>query len=156
MHGKGTFIDPRLGIGIRNTPDRVTPVLGALREYQLSLRAPPPPAGSFDAAAARRGKSVFGGTARCSSCHVPPTFSDAGRGVLHRPEETGMDPQLASRGTTRRYRTTPLRGAWQHPPYFHDGSAATLADVVEHYDGFLKLGLAEQQKRDLVEYLKSL
>jgi cytochrome c peroxidase len=67
-----------------------------------------------------------------------------------------MSPVLAGRATTGRYRTTPLRGAWQHPPYFHDGSAATLADVVEHYDGYLLLDLTAAQKADLVEYLKSL
>jgi cytochrome c peroxidase len=45
---------------------------------------------------------------------------------------------------------------WQHPPYFHDGSAATLADVVERYNSKLALNLTAQQKADLVEYLKSL
>jgi cytochrome c peroxidase len=67
-----------------------------------------------------------------------------------------MDPGLAERGTTGGYRTTPLRGAWERPPYFHDGSAATLEEVVDHYDDFLDLGLSAQQKADLVEYLKSL
>jgi cytochrome c peroxidase len=98
---------------------------------------------------------VFGGQATCAECHAPPRFTDAGERV-HAPSETGMDPVLAGRGTTSGYRTTPLRGAWQHPPYFHDGSAATLADVVEHYDAFLGLDLSAQQKADLVEYLKSL
>ena len=54
------------------------------------------------------------------------------------------------------YRTTPLRALWQHPPYFHDGSAATLADVVERYDAASGLGLTVSEKADLVEYLKSL
>jgi cytochrome c peroxidase len=54
------------------------------------------------------------------------------------------------------YRTTPLRGAWQHAPYFHDGSAATLLDVVERYDTANGLGLTAEQKADLVEYLNSL
>jgi cytochrome c peroxidase len=67
-----------------------------------------------------------------------------------------MDPAYAQRTTTKRYRTTPLRGLATHAPYFHDGSAATLLDVVEHYDRVLGLGLDEQQKDDLVEYLKSL
>ena len=67
-----------------------------------------------------------------------------------------MDPLLASRGTTGRYRTTPLRGAWQHPPYFHDGSAGTLSAVVDHYDSHLQTGLTAAEKNDLVEYLKSL
>jgi hypothetical protein len=156
MHGKGTFVDPRLNIAIHNDPDRVTPALAALREYQLSLPAPAPVAGSFDASLASRGKGVFEGRGRCASCHTGSNFTDADRGVLHRPEETGMDPVLASRSTTGRYRTTPLRGVWQHAPYFHDGSAATLADVVSHYDATLQLGLTDAERRELVEYLKSL
>jgi cytochrome c peroxidase len=67
-----------------------------------------------------------------------------------------MDPQYAARTTQKAYRTTPLRGLWQHAPYFHDGSARTLADVVEHYDRVRTLRLDAQQKRDLVEYLKTL
>lgn len=155
MHSQGSFFDPELGIDIRTTPDLVTPKLPDLQAYQLTLPAPAAPAGSFDAEAAARGQSVFDGPGTCAGCHVPPTFTDAGERV-HSPSETGMDPVLAGRGTTGGYRTTPLRGAWQHPPYFHDGSAATLADVVEHYDAFLSLGLSAEQKADLVEYLKSL
>jgi mono/diheme cytochrome c family protein len=155
MHSQGSFFDPELGIDITASPDLVTPKLPDLQAYQLTLPAPAPPAGSFDAEAAARGQVVFGGQGTCAGCHLPPTFTDAGERV-HSPSETGMDPVLAGRGTTGGYRTTPLRGAWQHPPYFHDGSAATLADVVEHYDAFLGLGLGAQQKADLVEFLKSL
>ena len=155
MHGQGSFKDPRLGIALVKSPDLVTPMLPALREYQRSLTAARPPAGSFDAAGAKRGRVVFNTTGRCASCHRGSAFTDAGT-RLHAPAETGMDPQLASRATTKKYRTTPLAGVWQHPPYFHNGSAATLADVVEHYDTVLRLQLTAQQKRDLVEYLKSL
>lgn len=157
MHGQGTFQDPRLGINIVRTPDRVTPVLEPLRQYQLSIEPPAPPAGSFDAAGANRGRLVFSGKARCASCHFPEDhFTDVNQGRLHDASETGMDPAYAQRTVTKRYRTTPLRGLWQHPPYFHDGSAATLGDVVDHYDGVLNLRLSEQEKRDLVEYLKSI
>ncbi|HYJ78589.1 MAG TPA: hypothetical protein VEW03_03230, partial [Longimicrobiaceae bacterium] len=154
MHGHGNFSDPRLGIRIVQTPDMVTPKLAALRAYQHSLAAPPPPAGSFDAAAAERGRGVFNGS--CASCHVDGNLTDNNRGVLHEPAETGMDGAYAARTVNRRYRTTPLRGLWQHPPYFHDGSAATLPAVVEHYDSVRRLNLSEAQKRDLVEYLKTL
>ena len=44
----------------------------------------------------------------------------------------------------------------QHPPYFHDGSAKTLDDVVKHYDKVRSLDLTKQQREDLVEYLKTL
>ena len=67
-----------------------------------------------------------------------------------------MEPAEAARCATKKYRTTPLRGAWSHPPYFHDGSAATFADVVNHYDTLLSLSLTANQKSDLVEFLKSL
>ena len=157
MHGQGSFSDPRLGVSITRSPDLVTSKLPALAEYQFSLEAPAPPAGSFDAAAAERGRLVFEGAGRCSVCHDPRTqFTDVNRGRLHAPSETGMDGAYAARTATRRYRTTPLRGAWQHPPYFHDGSAATLLDVVEHYDRVLDLGLSAAEKAELAEYLKSL
>lgn len=156
MHGQGSFSDPRLGIHIEQSPDLVTPKLGPLRRYQLSLAAPDPPAGSFDRAAAERGGAVFRGDGRCASCHRGKQLTDVNSGRLHEPAETGMDPAYAARTTQKRYRTTPLRGLWQHPPYFHDGSAATLTDVVEHYDRVLGLTLTDGQKRDLAEYLKSL
>jgi cytochrome c peroxidase len=76
--------------------------------------------------------------------------------VLHDPKETGMDATYANRSATRKYRTTPLRGLWQHPPYFHDGSARDLRAVVNHYDEHFGLKLTEDQKSDLVEFLKSL
>ena len=64
--------------------------------------------------------------------------------------------RYAMRSATGRYRTTPLRGLLQHAPYFHDGSAADLPAVVEHYDRQFRLNLSARQKADLVEYLKSL
>lgn len=154
MHGQGSFRDPRLGINIVAQPDLVTPTLPVLRDYQFTLEPPPPPSDSFDAIAAERGRVVFNGAGRCASCHIPPTYTDAP--LLHTPGETGSDPVLAGRGTTGRYRTTPLRGAWQHPPYFHNGSAATLTDVVAHYNTTLQLGLTRQQQADLVQFLRSL
>ncbi len=157
MHGQGNFSDPRLGISVTRSPDLVTSKLPALAEYQFSLEAPAPPAGSFDVAAAARGRLVFNGAGRCSSCHNPETeFTDVNAGILHAPSETGMSAAYAQRTSQKLYRTTPLKGLWQHPPYFHDGSAADVAAVVEHYNGVLALGLTTQQKSDLVQYLKSL
>ena len=156
MHGQGTFIDPRLGISIVQTPDLVTPKLPALLAYQLSLETPPPPAGSFDRGAAGRGRAVFVSAGRCAGCHVGSELTDINKGILHDASETGMDAAYALRTATKQYRTTPLRGLWQHAPYFHDGSAATLADVVEHYDRVLNLRLSDGQMHDLTEYLKSL
>jgi mono/diheme cytochrome c family protein len=154
MGGRGNFKDDRIGLNITQEPDRVTPMLPALREYQFSLAPPSPPAGSFDSAAATRGQALFAGAARCAGCHAGPSFSDAPK--LHAPAETGMETNEARRSATRMYRTTPLRGAWQHPPYFHDGSAATLKDVVEHYNRVLALQLSPAQSSDLEHYLRSL
>lgn len=154
MHGRGNFSDPRLGIDIRQSPDLVAPKLAALRAYQHSLQTPAPPAGSFDAAAAARGRLIF--NANCASCHVGATGTDNNSGVLHDPSETGMNPAYAMRTANMRYRTTPLRGLWQHPPYFHDGSAATLDAVVAHYNDVRRLGLSASQRGDLVQFLKSL
>jgi cytochrome c peroxidase len=67
-----------------------------------------------------------------------------------------MDPAYAARGTTGGYRTTPLRQLWQHAPYFHDGTAATLEAVVDHHNSSLSLGLSASRKADLVHYLTSL
>ena len=72
----------------------------------------------------------------------------------------GTDPAYALRRVTKLYRTTPLRGLWHPPqlkgPYFHDGSAPTLAAAVDHYVQLFGLSLTSQQKADLVEYLKTL
>lgn len=154
MHGQGNFSDPTLGIEIKQSPDLVTPKLPALAAYQHSLPAPPPPEGSFTRDAARRGRAIF--SRSCASCHLNGNGTDNNNGVLHDPAETGMDGAYAARTTTKKYRTTPLRGLWQHPPYFHDGSATTLADVVTHYNRVRNLNLTSEQQADLVEYLKSL
>ena len=162
MGGHGNFSDPRIGIFITQTPDLVTSKLPALLAYQLSLRAPKAPKGTIDHAAASRGKQLFRNEAGCATCHQAPNFTDVLSGpdpsvpFLHHPAETGMDPAYAARTATRMYRTTPLRGLQQHPPYFHDGSAADLLAVVNHYDRHFGLNLTPAQKADLVEFLKTL
>jgi cytochrome c peroxidase len=130
------------------------PKLAALRSYQHSIEAPRPPKGSTDVAAVERGRGVF--AHNCTQCHVGASGTDNDSGMLHEPSETGMNAEYAMRTANKKYRTTPLRALWQHPPYFHDGSAKTLADVVNHYDRVRELRLEEAQKRDLVEYLKTL
>ena len=154
MHGHGNFIDPRLGISIIQQPDLVTSKLPALREYQHGLPVPAVAAGSVNAAMAERGRAIFNRS--CASCHVGGNGTDNNSGILHAPSETGMDPAYAERTTSNAYRTTPLRGLVHHSPYFHDGSAATLADVVAHYNRVRNLGLNAEQQRQLVEYLKTL
>ena len=162
MGGHGSFADPRIRLSIQQTPDLVTPKLGALLDYQLSLRAPKPAQRSFDQQAAERGQKLFRNEARCSTCHQGSNFTDVLSGpqrnvpLLHDATEVGMEAVYASRSGTGKYRTTPLRALLRHPPYFHDGSAPDLPAVVNHYDRLLGLNLTPVQRADLVEYLKSL
>ena len=170
MHGQGTFVDARLndpvrfpvaaraGFGnVRHDPDLITSKLPALQVYQLSLSAPVPPHGSFDESAARAGKDVFNGAGRCSSCHVPPLFTEPGWN-MHSASEIGIDDFQSSRSPDGMYRTTPLAGLFtrQKGGFYHDGRFADLRAVVDHYDQVLGLNLSEQAKANLVEYLKSL
>jgi mono/diheme cytochrome c family protein len=161
MGGQGRFFDPRLPLFINQSPDLVTPKLAVLLDYQLGLHVPKL-AVDVDRAAAERGRRLFRNEAGCSTCHQGSTFTDVlsgpRRGVpfLHEPAATRMDGRYAARSATGKYRTTPLRGLLQHPPYFHDGSAPDLPAVVEHYDDHFGLQLTDRQKADLVEYLETL
>jgi hypothetical protein len=161
MHGHGSFSEPRTGVNVNNPPDLVSAKLAALQVYQLSLTAPSPDPGSFDAAAAGRGRAVFVGAGRCAECHSGAEFTDA-NSRLHPPSdvvsepEPGGVPSYASRSATKLYRTTPLRGLLWHAPYFHNGIAATLGEVVGLYNSRKGLNLTAQQKADLVQYLRSL
>jgi hypothetical protein len=170
MHGQGTFFDPRLddaakfpvaaraGFGhVTAEEDLITPALGALQIYQLSLPAPPAPRGSFDRVAAKRGEALFNGKAKCGTCHVPPLYTEPGWN-MHTADEIGIDDFQAMRSPDERYRTTPLKGLWTHGKggYYHDGRFATLGAVLDHYDSHLSLGLTAGEKNDLVQFLKSL
>jgi mono/diheme cytochrome c family protein len=162
MGGHGSFSDPRTGVNVTNgTDDLVTSKLPALQAYQLSLAAPAPPAGSFDPAAAERGRLVFNGGGKCATCHSGLEFTDA-NSRLHLPSEVVSEPEpngapsYASRSATGQYRTAPLRGLWQHAPYFHNGTAATAEAVVQTYNTKQSLGLTNQEIADLAQYLKSL
>jgi hypothetical protein len=170
MQGVGTYVDARLkepqqfpvaarseSWTTRGKPDRITPKLAALHFYQLEIPAPPAPDGSYDKAAAARGGALFTGRARCSTCHVPPLFTEPGHN-LHAPADIGVDSFQADRSPTRPYRTAPLKGLWTHQKggFYHDGRFATLHDVLEHYDQFFRLGLTGPEKTEIGEYLKSL
>jgi hypothetical protein len=167
MHGIGNFDDDRLANAkqfpvaaragfahVRHSRDLITSKLGALQLYQLSL---PVPHAKVDRAAARRGKAIFDGKGRCSNCHMPPAFSDAGWN-LHTGKEICIDDFQADRSPTFRYRTTPLRGivAKMKGGFYHDGRYPTLGAVVDHYDSCFKLGLSAREKADLVEYVRGL
>jgi hypothetical protein len=168
MHGKGNFSDPRLNdpvkypiavengfYNVTNNPDLITSKLPALREYQHSIDAPKPPAGSYNIAAAGRGKAIFLTKAKCASCHALPILAD---NKLHTAAEMGIDDFEAMRSPTGKYRTTPLGGLFTRAKggFFHDGRFATLKDVINHYNDHFSLNLTASEKQDLEQYLRSL
>jgi hypothetical protein len=151
---------------IQSTPelDRISPKLGALQFYQLAIPAPKAPDGMFDVSAASRGRAVFEGQGKCATCHVPPTFTEPGWN-LHTAQEIGIDDFQASRSPDDRYRTVPLAGRlfWRTRGFYHDARFGSLMDVVNHYNAGIPganngapLGLSDQQKADLIEYLQSI
>lgn len=182
MQGVGVFFDPRLnntskfpiaaaaGFGnVRNDPDsdQITKKLGALQFFQLAIPSPvPKPGVDFDNAAAARGDKLFEGKAKCNQCHVEPLWTEPGWN-LHPPADIGIDSFQADRAPDGVYKTMNLagvfvreRGLFMDPAnkgrFYHDGRFVTLLDVVNHYNDVLNLGLTDQEKTDLVEYLKSL
>jgi len=182
LHGVGTFFDERLDdaskfpiaaaaqlghISVDPDSDQVTSKLPALHYYQLSLPAPKPKAGiDFNSDAAERGDVLFSGKANCNSCHREPLWTEPGWND-HTPAEMRIDSFQADRSPDGNYRTMNLagkfvteRGLFMKPEnkgrFYHDGRFPTLLDVVNSYDTRFTLGLTEQEKRDLVEYLKSL
>ena len=166
-----TFFDPRLSDRVQypvaarsgswdtrgSDPANASAKLDALHFYQLSIPAPTPPAGSFDAAAAERGKALFVGKAQCAGCHVPPSFTEPGY-AIHKPEEVGVDSFQADRSPTHGYRTAPLAGLWAHQKggFYHDGRLARLGDVINHYDRLFGLSLSAAEKQNLVHFLLSI
>ena len=174
MHGNGNFNDERFNdpvkypaavrggsFKVRHNPDQVTSKLAPLHFYQLSLQAPKPPAGSFDRAAAKRGEAVFNGSGKCSECHMPPLYTDAGYNA-HTPAEICIDSFQADRGPTGAIGSTlvtpQLNGLWARSKrgFFHDGRFRTLLDVANHYNACFNLSLSAGEKSDLIEFLKSL
>jgi hypothetical protein len=170
MRGKGNFDDSRLDDAaqfpiaaanhfghVHNSPDRITSKLPALHLYQLSIPAPAPPSSSFDRVSADRGRELFSGKAKCSTCHTNPVFTEPGWN-MHKASEVCVDDFQSNRAPDHAYRTAPLNGVWTHSKggFYHDGRFATLADVVTHYDSCFSLGLTAQEQSDVVEYMKSL
>lgn len=182
MHGVGTFFDERfddstqfpiaaraqLGhVSADPDHDQVTSKLPALQFYQLALPALKPRAGiDFDVEAAKRGDELFSGKANCNSCHREPLWTEPGWNQ-HTAEEMKIDSFEADRSPGHAYRTMNLagvfvreRGLFMNPAnkgrFYHDGRFQTLMDVVNSYDSRFGLGLTDQEKHDLIEYLKSL
>jgi len=170
MHGQGNFYDPRLNnptkypLAVKNgtwnvkaTNDMVTSKLNDLHFYQISLKAPKAPVGSYDRTMAKRGEALFNGKAQCMTCHVPPLYTDPGYN-MHTGAEIGIDNFQAKRSPDEKYRTTPLKGLFTREKggFYHDGRFATYRAVIDHYDNVKKLDLSENEKLDLEHFLKSL
>jgi hypothetical protein len=168
--GQGAFFDERLmdekqypiaaknGFGNKRNPvDKISDKLAALHFYQLAIPAPKAPDSMFNKEAAARGEKIFNGKANCASCHVPPLFTEPGNNT-HKPSDIGIDDFQSNRSPDKTYVTQGLKGLWAHMKggFYHDGRFATLMDVVNHYNTFKKLSLTEEEKKDLVEYLKSI
>jgi hypothetical protein len=173
MRGVGRFYDARLsdpvqfpvaartGVGdlphVSPSDDRITSKLSDLQFYQLAIPSPQPPADSFDRAAADRGEQLFDGKAACNSCHVRPSWTDAGWN-MHTASEICIDDFQASRSPDRRYRTAPLGALFTHLKggFYHDGRFPTLDAVIDHYNTCMTLGLSSAEKSDLRNYLSTL
>ena len=168
--GKGNFYDARFDDAKKypvaaktqaghkhNNPDMITDKLAALQFYQLSIEAPKAPDSIYNKDAAVRGMVLFSAKAKCASCHVPPLFTEPGWNT-HKASDIGIDDFQSNRSPDNSYVTQGLKGLWTHMKggFYHDGRFATLMDVVNHYNNFKKLNLNETEKKDLVEYLKSL
>ncbi len=160
MHGNGEFDVPAdwdvenedAGDGV----DLIGPKMPTLQAYLDILEAPTPPPGNMvDPEAVARGKMLFEGQAGCAECHTPPQFSN---NKLVSPEITGTDPTRANSPLfqTGVYKVPSLLGVWATAPYFHDGSAQSLTDVISHYNSQFKLNLSEDELGDLRAFLGTL
>jgi cytochrome c peroxidase len=104
-----------------------------------------------------RGQEIFFGKADCASCHVPPYYTDNLVHNLH--TERFFTSRVINNHSAigdGPIKTFPLRGIKDTPPYFHDGRLLTLDDTVEFFNLIFELKLAEQEKRDLVAFMRQL
>lgn len=129
--------------------DITTDKLLDVQEWMRSITSPRPV--GFDEAQAEAGFQLFHGEANCVACHSSPDFT--GPGLFTDITETPPAGDLASG-----IHVPSLRGIGQTAPYFHDGSAATLSDVVARFvdRGAPVPPLTVEEQAALVEYLKSL
>ncbi len=161
----------RKAFGGPPTPERVGQALAAYQRTVWSVDAP------FDrflagdeqalSPAARRGLELFGGKAHCGDCHAGPSFTDEDFHALGVAGDDGRFEVTKAAKDRNAYKTPTLREIARTAPYMHDGSIATLAEVVEYYDRgaephpnldpkLKKLGLTATEKAELVAFLEAL
>jgi cytochrome c peroxidase len=147
-----------------NHLDRGTQV-SFMAEFQELLDFPPAPKLKINGKleprkatpAEMRGQEIFFGKADCASCHVPPYYTDNLVHNLH--TERFFTSRVINNHSAigdGPIKTFPLRGIKDTPPYFHDGRLLTLDDTVEFFNLIFELKLAEQEKRDLVAFMRQL
>lgn len=136
-----------------------------MSEFQDLLDFPPAPKldifGKLDPSKAteseKRGEVIFNGKAKCAVCHPAPYYTDNSMHNLkterfYKPV-TVLNHTAVGDGTIK---TFPLRGIKDSPPYLHDGRLLTLEDVVEFFNLVLETKLTDDEKKDLVAFLKCL
>src|SRR5713101_2439008 len=136
-----------------------------MAEFQELLDFPPAPKLAWDgkldpkkaSAQELHGQEVFFGKAQCASCHTPPHYTD---NTMHNLQADRFYKQhlvngmmMASDGLIK---TFPLRGVKDTPPYLHDGRLLTLEDTVEYFNLVLDRKLTEQEKADVVAFMRTL
>ena len=136
-----------------------------MAEFQALLDFPPAPKltvlGRLDPALATagelRGEKVFFGKGQCAACHVPPYYTD---NLMHNLRaERFFKPRMINgrfASADGPIKTFPLRGIKDSPPYLHDDRLLTLEDTVEFFNLILETQLSEQEKKDLVAFLRTL
>ncbi len=134
-------------------------------EFQSLLDFPPAPKldvfGKLDPAKAseaeKRGEAIFHGKARCATCHPAPYYTD---NTMHNLRTERFFKPSTVLGRTANMdgpiKTFPLRGIKESPPYLHDGRLLTLEDTVEFFNLVLETKLTDEEKKDLVAFLKCL
>ncbi|MEO8805497.1 MAG: Ig-like domain-containing protein [Burkholderiaceae bacterium] len=167
--GTGFMSDAQFNTGTRNQPlgdskAGVSPELDALAAYVSSLntvgKSPFRNADGSLTADAVAGQNLFNGAGQCASCHSGADFTDSARGVLHDVGTIKASSGKRLGATLTGFDTPTLRGVWDAAPYLHDGSAATLLDVLTTANPSNRHGsttaLSAAQRLQLVAYLQQI
>ena len=104
-----------------------------------------------------RGQAVFFGKGQCATCHQPPYYTD---NLMHDLQSERFFKPVMINGMMAigdgPIKTFALRGVKDNPPYFHDERLLTLEDTVEFFNLILGTKLAQQEKQDLVAFMRAL
>ena len=171
----GPFFEKAFGIP-EVTMDRIAQAIASFERTVLSGDSP------FDryqagdktalSAAAVRGMAIFNGKGNCVTCHAGFNFTDEdyhnlGVGMTAQTPDVGRQKVSKAEADTGAFKTPTLRNVTETAPYMHDGSEATLVDVIAFYDRggnknphlakeIRPLGLTAEERADLLAFLKSL